>query len=60
MQSLLGAAAGGIGPSHGGIGGVSHKIQQLVNTLKRPRKNRRPIEEYYQDDENSSECILRE
>jgi acyl-CoA synthetase (AMP-forming)/AMP-acid ligase II len=33
----------------GGKGGVSQKIQQLLNTLKRPKKNRRPIEEYYQD-----------
>jgi hypothetical protein len=31
-------------------GGVSHKIQQLLNTLKRPKKNRRPIEEYFRDD----------
>ena len=35
----------------GGKGGVSQKIQQLLNTLKRPKKNRRPIEEYYQDKE---------
>lgn len=34
-----------------GKGGVSHKIQQLLNTLKRPKKNRRPIEEYFRDDE---------
>ena len=31
-------------------GGVSNKIQQLLNTLKRPKKSRKPIEEYYQDD----------
>lgn len=40
-----------------GKGGVSQKIQQLLNTLKRPKKNRRPIEEYYQDqDEGAGEC----
>lgn len=38
-------------PAHGSRGGVSHKIQQLLNTLKRPRKNRRPVEDYYHDDE---------
>ena len=42
-----------MGPSHVGKAGVSHKIQQLLNTLKRPKKSRRPIEEYYQEDENS-------
>ena len=45
-----------IGPAHGSHGGVSHKIQQLLNTLKRPRKNRRPVEEYYHDDEAPGEC----
>ena len=40
-----------LGPAHGSRGGVSHKIQQLLNTLKRPRKNRRPVEDYYHDDE---------
>lgn len=30
--------------------GVSHKIQQLLNTLKRPKKNRKPIEQYYTED----------
>ena len=43
-------------PAHGGKGGVSHKIQQLLNTLKRPKKNRRPIEDYYHDDE-SGMCV---
>jgi len=38
-----------MGPS--GVGGVSSKIQQLLNTLKRPKKNKKPIEQYYQDDE---------
>ena len=52
-------AVGGVGggpetvldssPGGGGKGVVSQKIQQLLNTLKRPKKNRRPIEEYYQD-----------
>jgi hypothetical protein len=37
-------------PSDSRGGGVSHKIQQLLNTLKRPKKNRRPIEEYFRDD----------
>ena len=36
-------------PQGGEKGVVSQKIQQLLNTLKRPKKNRRPIEEYYQD-----------
>ena len=45
-----------MGPAHGGKGGVSHKIQQLLNTLKRPKKNRRPIEDYYHDDE-SGMCV---
>ena len=45
-------------PAHGGKGGVSHKIQQLLNTLKRPKKNRRPIEDYYLDDENAGMCCL--
>ncbi len=44
-------------PTHGAKGGVSHKIQQLLNTLKRPRKNRKPIEDYYMDDENSGVCV---
>ena len=43
-------------PAHDGKGGVSHKIQQLLNTLKRPKKNRRPIEDYYQDDD-SGMCV---
>ena len=43
-------------PTHGSKGGVSHKIQQLLNTLKRPRKNRKAIEDYYHDDE-SGECV---
>ena len=43
-------------PAHGGKGGVSHKIQQLLNTLKRPKKNRRPIEDYYHDDD-SGMCV---
>lgn len=48
-----------IGPAHTSQGGVSHKIQQLLNTLKRPRKNRRPVEDYYHDDEVSGkvDCI---
>ena len=37
-------------PEGVGKGGVSHKIQQLLNTLKRPKKIRRPIEEYFRDD----------
>ena len=37
----------------GGKGGVSQKIQQLLNTLKRPKKNKRPIEEYYQEDKET-------
>ena len=41
----------------GGQGGVSHKIQQLLNTLKRPKKNRRPIEEYYTDDDTEGGCV---
>lgn len=44
-----------VAPTHGSKGGVSHKIQQLLNTLKRPKKNRRPIEEYYQDEDGASE-----
>ena len=49
------ASGGATGPetvldsTPGGKSGVSQKIQQLLNTLKRPKKNRRPIEEYYQD-----------
>ena len=42
-----------MGPAHDGKGGVSHKIQQLLNTLRRPRKNRRPIEEYYLDEDDA-------
>ena len=42
---------GGGGGAGAAKGGVSHKIQQLLNTLKRPKKNRRPIEEYFRDDE---------
>ena len=41
---------GGGGPG-AAKGGVSHKIQQLLNTLKRPKKNRRPIEEYFKDED---------
>jgi len=41
-------------PTHGSKGGVSHKIQQLLNTLKRPRKNRKAIEDYYHDDESGT------
>ncbi len=37
----------------GGGGGVSHKIQQLLNTLKRPKKTKRPIEQYYREEEDS-------
>ena len=55
-MSSSASGGGGAGPetvldsSPGGAkGGVSQKIQQLLNTLKRPKKNRRPIEEYYQD-----------
>ncbi len=33
--------------------GVSHKIQQLLNTLKRPKKNRKPIEQYYTEDSDT-------
>lgn len=44
------------GPAHGSRGGVSHKIQQLLNTLKRPRKNRKPVEDYYHDDEAPRKC----
>ena len=43
-----------VAPTHGSKGGVSHKIQQLLNTLKRPKKNRRPIEEFYQDEDGAS------
>ncbi len=47
-----------LGPTHGSRGGVSHKIQQLLNTLKRPRKNRRPVEDYYHDDEEPGMYIM--
>ena len=47
-----------VAPTHGSKGGVSHKIQQLLNTLKRPKKNRRPIEEYYQDEGGASEYYV--
>lgn len=51
-ETVLGEAPEGmIGPTQISHGGVSHKIQQLLNTLKRPRKNRRPVEEYYHEDE---------
>lgn len=46
-----------VAPTHGSKGGVSHKIQQLLNTLKRPKKNRRPIEEYYQDEDGASKHL---
>ena len=55
----MGVPGGGAGPetvldsTPGAKGGVSQKIQQLLNTLKRPKKNRRPIEEYYQDQDES-------
>ncbi|KAL5489571.1 hypothetical protein EMCRGX_G018680 [Ephydatia muelleri] len=39
-----------IGDSPGKNGAVSHKIQQLLNTLKRPKKHRGPVEELYQED----------
>ena len=44
-----------------GRGGVSHKIQQLLNTLKRPKKHARAVEEYYMDDEDQigGECCQR-
>lgn len=54
-ETVIGEAPGAMGPTHGTRGGVSHKIQQLLNTLKRPRKNRRPVEEYYHDDEMPSQ-----
>ena len=46
-----------VAPTHGSKGGVSHKIQQLLNTLKRPKKNRRPIEEYYQEEDMSKSLV---
>ena len=55
-QVLDGAMAGPetmIDATPSGKGGVSQKIQQLLNTLKRPKKNRRPIEEYYLDQDES-------
>ncbi len=47
-----------IGPAHTSQGGVSHKIQQLLNTLKRPRKNKKPVEDYYQDDDTPGNCVV--
>ena len=38
--------------------GVSHKIQQLLNTLKRPKKNRKPIEQYYTEDADADGMCL--
>ena len=52
---MIGESPAAAPPAYGGHGGVSHKIQQLLNTLKRPRKNRRPVEEYYHDDEAPGE-----
>ncbi|XP_019861409.1 PREDICTED: disco-interacting protein 2 homolog C-like [Amphimedon queenslandica] len=49
-QNVEGMTGGGGGPG-AAKGGVSHKIQQLLNTLKRPKKNRRPIEEYFRDED---------
>ncbi len=51
-ETVLGDSSA-IVPTHSSTGGVSHKIQQLLNTLKRPRKNRRPVEEYYHDNEEA-------
>ena len=45
-------------PAHSSHGGVSHKIQQLLNTLKRPRKTSRPVEDYYHDDEVPGEAVI--
>ena len=47
-----------IAPAHSSHGGVSHKIQQLLNTLKRPRNSKKPVEDYYHDDEVPGEMVL--
>eukprot|EP00117_Sycon_ciliatum_P046204 scpid7388/ scgid33116/ Disco-interacting protein 2 homolog B len=39
------------GPVDLGDTKVSAKIQQLLNTLRRPKKNRKPIEQYFADDQ---------
>lgn len=49
-----------VAPAYSSHGGVSHKIQQLLNTLKRPRKSRKPVEDYYHDDEVPGEGIANE
>ena len=53
LLRAFGTTGPAVAPTHASKGGVSHKIQQLLNTLKRPKKNRRPIEEYYQDEDKS-------
>ena len=54
LKAARASSAGSASPPMQGEGKVSAKIQQLLNTLRRPKKNRKALEEYFTDDKDET------